>query len=194
MSPIGVGLLTLVVGAAGGSPRWATWLDGLRLGEPPSAAVLDETTLIRASEARGLARGWVSTGLLAAINRAGALPAPVSPGERGSAMAEVRVSEGADGRWALALDNAGRLFAAYFVLPVPVDRSQDPPGAWSAARLNPLRRALGLLARYRLTATERDPRGNLFGWKGRTGGGLLRIEYRPRYDELRVLLYTPRRG
>ncbi len=168
--------------------EWGQVLDPLRVGARPPASASGGAA-IRSDEAGGAARGWLETGLLAALNAAGATPLGESGTVDMKQLTAVRTGQNPFARWVLAVDDRGRLTAALFRIPVPVDPAVDPPGVFSERRLHRLRGALGYLARYGLEASERGPRGSVLGWRARRHpGGQLHVRYDPGRDLLTVLL------
>lgn len=185
MNTLAVGWLFVATAA---SPGWIQDLDALQLGAAVPASVLRGGVEIRSEEPQGPARALLRTGLLADLNRHGASPRGPA-GLDLSRFARVHVGERQGVRWIVAADRSGRLTAARFEVPVPVDARRDGRFPGSAPdRLQPLRSALAALGPRPLSVRERDHRGNPFAWRAPARGGTLWVRHRPEQDLLSVLL------
>lgn len=177
--------------ALGAGPSWPRVVEDLRPGAAPPAVAVRGAKRVRVDAPRGLVRGLVDTGLLAAWNRVGATPRDASGALDLDRVREVALARDAFASWAVVLDARGHVTAAFVRVPVPVDTSADPRGGFSSRRLRRLRDALAVLRRHHVRATQRDARGNAFGWAGRTDAARFDARYEPARDLLTILVYAP---
>lgn len=166
------------------------WVDGLeatRLGAAPPAGLLARTERLDLRAPGAAADVFLQTGLLAAMNRAGVTPEDAQLGLQ-KVRSGVRGRRGAD-RWVLTLDGSGRTLAILVELSVPVRSDLDGGSGRHPGRLGPLDAVVNRLRSLGARPSERDERGNVFGWQGRLAGGRLWAWYDPSRDRVTLLVY-----
>jgi hypothetical protein len=168
-------------------------LGQLKIGmsEADASAILEragaKVVHLAANEPQALKKALIDGELLAIWNRFELTPKTAEGGLDPAAFQRLLIAEAGDRRWVLTFGARG-LRAALGRYPVRVDANVDPAGAWSGARLEPLRRSLKALGPFDLAPLESDTYGNRFAWKGRAKDAAVRALYRPADDELVVLL------
>ena len=182
----------VMIGPAAVPPDPLASLDvGVRLEEVQRSLARRGVTrpqLLNRETPQALARALVDSGLLEAVNGAGCAPRDREGAFQAGPFARFLLGGQADARYVVSFSGSRRLSFLLTRVKVPVDRGADPKGGWSAKRLHRLRAVLSSLAPYRPRAESRDSYGNVTRWVGRTRRGVVRIRYRPEWDELWVLL------
>jgi hypothetical protein len=149
---------------------------------------------LRATDPQALNAGLIRTHLLAALNSLSETPKLEGALDAHAFSSfEIASREGASYVLAFGPSRSGGPETLRFLLvelAVPIDRSEDRPGAPSLRRLHPLRDALAALASAGLSlgAKDHDRYGNTFRWHGAKGAAVADAWYLPEADQLRVLL------